>query len=129
MGVASAVIGGLGTLVTSIIGGIQQRNIANDAQQEARRMAYIDRADRLKQNQVQNYQGQQQIDIAAGSAAFARRQWGDQKKALRQQYIDQKKARIQDLARSDRASAANNALGMMNQDQGLKNSILSRMAA
>jgi len=126
---AASIVGGLGNLVTSIISGVQQRSIAQNAQKEARKMAYIDRADRLKQNRIQNYQGQQQIDLAEGGAAQARKQWGDQNKFLRQQYIDQRKDRTQDMMRSDRATLANNALGLVNQDQGLKNSILSRMAA
>jgi len=119
----------VGTLVNDIISGIYEMKATEKAQGEARKLAYIQRADLLKQNRAQNYMAQQGIDISRGQLSQQRKQFQEQMKFTRQQYIDQKKARVQDMARSDRASLMSNTMGMINQDQNLKNSILSRMAA
>jgi hypothetical protein len=119
----------IGTMVNDIISGIYQMQAASKSEKRAYKWAQTVRQDTLKQNAIQNQLNREQLDISKAGLGLQRLNSNRNWRYQLMQYGDQKKAAAKAEKRGVTQNAITNTLNTINQNEGLKNAVVSRMAA
>lgn len=118
-----------GALITEGIFFKLEQEAADEANEEARRLAMMQRSDQLRQNAISNRLARDQQDLQEANFNFGRQRWGKEFALNKQQYADAKKQMQIDRKQQGFDKLATNIARAAQYNQTIRNDIMSRFAA
>ena len=122
-------IADIGTLVLGILDSVFSMQATEEAQKEARKMWRISRQDEQKQLRITNQLNQDRLDLDRAGLNLSRLQFRSQEKAQTRVLAEQKREWDEKMKVTENQNAITNMLNFVNNNEGIRNNILQRMAA